>query len=190
MFAQAVAPDGFSHVVCQSDTAVLAALSLTAPIPLALTYALEPAANTARGVVSVASANEEARAMSKYLLLVFVGLPLQAKLLHSSSRNRHAVAPVVGSVGWIAYLKFTLVLGQALRAGCGGLHRPGRVDDAEAVVGGVDGCLREHHAAVRVQIVLRPGGAGLAKTRKAELGRVSGLRQRGEGDEGGHRREE
>jgi hypothetical protein len=45
--------------------------------------------------------------MSKYLLPVFVGLPLQAKLLHSSSRNRHAVAPVVGSVGWIVYLKFT-----------------------------------------------------------------------------------
>jgi hypothetical protein len=105
VFAQAVAPDGFTQVVCQSLWAVFVALNLTAPIPLALTYALEPAAKTARGVVSAASANDEARAMSKYLLLVFVGEPLQAKLLHWSSRNRHAVAPVVGSVGLRAYLK-------------------------------------------------------------------------------------
>ena len=110
MFAQAVAPDGFSHVVCQSVTAVLAELSLHGADPAAFRYALEPAANTARGVVSVESANDYARAMSKYLLPVFVGLPLQAKLLHSSSRNRHAVAPVVGSVGWIVYLKFALRL--------------------------------------------------------------------------------
>jgi hypothetical protein len=102
VLAHAVAPDGCSHVVCQSLWAVLSELSLTAPIPLALTYALDPAANTVRAVVRAASANEEARAMSKYLLLVFAGVPVQEKLFHSSTRNRHAVVPVVGSVGLIA----------------------------------------------------------------------------------------
>jgi hypothetical protein len=86
VLAHAVAPDGWSQVVCQSAWAVLGAVSFTTPIPLAFTYALEAAAKTLRGVVSAASANEDARAMSKYLLLVLAGVPLQAKLFHSSTR--------------------------------------------------------------------------------------------------------
>ena len=105
-----MAPEGLSQVVCQSLCAVLLAVSLTTPTPVALTYALEPAPKTARGVVSAASEYDAARAMSKYLLAVLVGVPLHAKLFHSSSRTRHAVAAVVASVVLIAYVKLALPL--------------------------------------------------------------------------------